>query len=110
MMLARQQVEAAARHHQLRHQYYRMVEDRGLDDGVEEDPRTEDCKMLLEMEGVNDGIVQRNEVARHYGMVLCRAFYKRDTAPEHLPPHVALPHIVDMIEEFLNGHSVPCNE
>ena len=110
MMLARQQVEATARHHQLWQQYSRMVEDRGSDHGVEEDPRPEDRKMLLEMEGVYDGIVQRNEVARHYGMVLCRAFFQRHTALEHLPPHVAFPHIEDIIEEFLTGHSVLCNE
>ena len=110
MMLARQQVEATARHHQLWQQHSRMVEDRGSDHGVEEDPRPEDRKMLLEMEGVYHGIVQRNEVARHYGMVLCRASFKRHLALEHLPPHVALPHIDDMIEEFLNVRSVPCKE
>ena len=102
MMLARQQVQATARHHQLFQQYYRMVvEDRGPDGG-QEDPMTEDRKLLLEVEGVHAGMFQRNEVARHYGMVLCRAFFKRDTALEHLPPHVAVPDIVELIEEFLN--------
>ena len=110
MMLARQQVKATARHHQLWQQYDRMVEDRGLDDEVEEDPMTEDLEMLLEIDSVYDGIVQRSELARHYGMVLCRAFFKCDTALEHLPPHVAVPDIVGMIEEFLNGHFVPCSE
>ena len=52
MMLARQQVQATARHHQLFQQYYRMVvEDRGPDGG-QEDPMTEDRKLWLEMEGV----------------------------------------------------------
>ena len=115
MKLARQQVEATARHHQLWQHYSRMVEDRGSDHGkiiglIEDDPRPEDRKMLLEMEGVYDYIAQRNEVARHYGMLLCRAFFKRHMALEHLQPHVALPHIDVMIEEFLNGRSVPCNE
>lgn len=109
MMLARQQEEATARLHQLWHQYIQMVEDRGSDD-EEEDPRMEDRNMLLKMEGVHDCISKRNELAQHYGMVLCRAFFKRVVAAEHLPPNVAVPNIVGMIDEFLNGLSVPCNE
>lgn len=49
----------------------------------------------------------RMELARHYGMLVCRAFFRTATVSEGMPSLVRsgayVPEIVELVEEFLNG-------
>jgi len=49
----------------------------------------------------------RMEQARHYGMLVCRAFFRTATVSEGMPSLVHsvayVPEIVKLVEEFLNG-------
>ena len=65
------------------------------------DDESQFCQGIIERGREKADTKRRMELARHYGMLLCHAFFKPVAASDHVPPYFRAD-VVGLIQQFLD--------